>query len=153
MGGMEIYTSLDFTWYWFLYWNISDILWHLVLMAGIFLLWYPPLMITSRSVSWYSCSSVSFMIYVTTCFVESETGITHVWQVLFVGINPGGGCSFLMAPTSSLFLVYTIKTLEIITEDAACILGIVSARISYHICDMWILLNGFSCMDHSIFAI
>ena len=48
-------------------------------------------------------SFMSFLIYVVTLFLGAERGTTPMWQVLYVGINPGRNCSFLMAPTSYFF--------------------------------------------------
>ena len=59
----------------------------------------------------FSCSyfSVSILICVSTCFVGEEIGTTPMWQVLYVGINPGGHFSFLMAPTISFFQSMSIS--------------------------------------------
>ena len=60
----------------------------------------------------YSYSSVSFMVYVATCFFGSEIGITPVWKVLYVGINHGVNCSFLMEHTSYFSIVYQLVPLQ-----------------------------------------
>lgn len=94
----------------------------------------------------YSSSYMYLLVYVNTHVVGAEIGSTTVWHVLYVGINPGVNCTFPMLSTGS-FLLYT-RILEMLTENAACILNIFSSEISHHICGMLIILTEDSCMDN-----
>ena len=60
----------------------------------------------------YSCSSssMSFLIYVSICFVFSDRGKTTMWQVLYVGINPRDNC--ITRSFFSTHQLFTCKDLE-----------------------------------------
>ena len=52
--------------------------------------------------------SVSLLIYIAMLFVGAKRGSTTIWKVLYVGINPGGNCSLLVAPTRSFSSVFQL---------------------------------------------
>ena len=58
------------------------------IFGGPFLLVYTYASVPNDNSLCYS-SSVSFLVYVSVCFVEAGIGNPPMWQLLYVGINPG----------------------------------------------------------------
>ena len=71
-----------------------------------------------------SSSYMSFLIYVAMCFLGLYRGINPMWKLLYVGINPWGCCSLLMANNISFSSIYRlIPCQDLVTYYWGCIMN------------------------------